>query len=174
MSEPFIGEIRIFPYNFAPRNWAFCDGQLLSIAQNTALFALLGTTYGGDGRTTFGLPNLQGRAAVHAGRGPGLSDRRLGATGGSPTVQLTQQQLPSHQHTAQCSSQVGDAANPQNKVIAAMPRGRPGAYSTTAPDVAMNPQALALSGGGQSHNNLPPYLVLNFCIALFGLFPPRN
>ncbi len=173
MSEPFIAEVRIFAGNFAPRGWAFCNGQLLPIAQNTALFSLVGTTYGGDGRTTMGLPDLQGRAAMHPGRGPGLSSRRLGESGGAETVTLTEAQTPQHRH--------GDS--PSNAFGATATTGTPSndaALAATASDTPIYGPASDLeatgttTGGGQPHNNLQPYLVLNFIIALIGLFPSRS
>ncbi len=174
MSEPFIGEVRIFAGNFAPRGWAFCNGQLLPIAQNTALFSLLGTTYGGDGRTTMGLPNLQGRAAMHPGRGPGLTDRRLGQSGGAETVTLTEAQIPAHNHRAQTFGGQGTTNTPGNTVVVAQGQGRGAAIFS---DSTANTGALRIldnTGGGQAHNNMQPYLVLNFIIALVGLYPSRS
>jgi microcystin-dependent protein len=170
MATPFIAEIRIFPYNFAPRNWAFCNGQLLSIAQNTALFSLLGTNYGGNGITTFALPNFQGSGPVHAGQGPGLSNYAVGEQGGAPTVTLLTTQIPQHSHAANAVSGPGNQQTPVGNVWAGATQ-KP--YATTS-NAQMNPGALQVSGGSQPHNNLPPYLVLNFCIALFGIFPSRN
>lgn len=172
MSEPFIAEIRIFAGNFAPRGWAFCNGQLLPISQNTALFSLIGTTYGGDGRTTTALPDLQGRSPMHPGRGPGLSDRRLGERSGVETVTLSEAQLPSHNHTAQASSDLGDATNPQDKVLSA-PLGRgTNLYNSAGTTVPF--KQLGNTGGSQAHNNLQPFLALNFIIALVGLYPSRS
>ena len=171
MSEPFIAEIKIFGGNFAPRGYAFCTGQLLSISQNTALFSLVGTTYGGDGRTTFGLPNLQDRLPMHPGNGPGLSQRRLGQNGGSDTVTLTDQQIPPHTHSVQAANAAPTTNSPS------------GAYPATAPVyesgdagglVAMSASAMTNAGGGAPHNNRQPYLALNFIIALTGTFPSRN
>lgn len=170
MSEPFIAEVRIFAGNFAPRGWALCNGQLLPIAQNTALFSLVGTTYGGDGRSTFGLPNLQGRAAMHPGNGPGLTPRRLGETGGSATVTLTADQIPAHNHALHGYGNAA-AANPTNT------RGLGNApmYHAPAPNQgALAGQAIGASGGGQPHNNRQPYLGLNFIIALQGIYPSRS
>ena len=175
MSEPFIAEIRIFAGNFAPRGWAFCDGQLLPIAQNTALFSLIGTTYGGDGRTTTALPNLQGRAPMHPGRGPGLTARRLGEKVGTETVTLTEAQIPNHTHTVQSAGASGGLPNPVNNVWSPLPgRTPPNLYQSGAPNVDMNVNAVNLTGGGQAHTNLQPYLVLNFIIALVGLYPSRS
>lgn len=172
MSEPFIAEIRIFAGNFAPRSWAFCDGQLLPIAQNTALFSLIGTTYGGDGRTTTALPNLQGRAPMHPGRGPGLTDRRLGQSLGVETVTLTEAQLPNHLHSLMGSISNVNQATPGNNTFGQRVR----AYNSNATSnlAAMAPQALPTVGGGQAHNNMQPFLVLNFIIALQGLYPSRS
>lgn len=171
MSEPFIAEIKIFAGNFAPRGWAFCNGQLLPISQNTALFSLLGTTYGGDGRTTTALPNLQGRAPMHPGRGPGLTARRLGEKGGTETVTVTQAQMPGHTHQAQASDRSSQAHEPSDSTLL----GRTPMKLTYAPGspVDMAPDALATSGGGQPHTNLQPYLAINFIIALVGIYPSR-
>jgi microcystin-dependent protein len=173
--DPFIAEIRLFPFNFAPRGWAWCNGQLLPISQNTALFSLLGTTYGGNGQTTFGLPNLQGSAAMNAGQGPGLSFRNLGETGGSQTVTLTIQTMPSHTHAAGAKA-AGGAANPTNVVWGTSNSGKVAAnfYAPAGGTVNMNVGALANTGGGQPHNNLMPYQVLYFNIALQGVYPPRS
>jgi microcystin-dependent protein len=175
MSNPFVAEIRVFPFNFAPKGWAFCDGQLLPISQNTALFSLLGTTYGGDGKSTFALPNLQGSAPMHPGQGPGLSLHVLGENAGSDTVTLLQSEMPAHTHTVQSLS-AGDGVNsPQNNVWAGGGRGAPPTYTTsTANKVNMSPSGTSVSGSGLPHNNLQPYLTLNFCIALQGVFPPRQ
>jgi microcystin-dependent protein len=176
MADPFVAEIRLFPFNFAPKGWAFCNGQLLPISQNTALFSLLGTTYGGDGRSTFGLPNLQGSAAMHQGQGPGLSQRFLGETGGQQTVTLTLTQMPAHTHTANGKA-AGGTANPSSMVWGTSNAGKVAAnfYAPAAPaPVNMNAGALANTGGSQPHNNMMPYLTLNFCIAMQGVFPPRS
>lgn len=175
MSEPFVAEIRMFGGNFAPRGWAFCNGQLLSISQNTALFSLLGTTYGGDGRTTFGLPDLQGRAPMHQGQGPGLTPRVQGETGGAENVTLSASQMPAHTHQAQADASGGGQTSPANATWAAAGRGRPAAYAANqAPGAALSGQALAPAGGSQPHNNRSPYLGVNFIIALQGIFPSRN
>ena len=174
MSDPFIGEIRIFAGNFAPRNWAFCNGQQVPIAQNTALFAIIGTTYGGDGRTTTGLPNLQGRAPMHPGRGPGLSPRSLGESGGTENVTVSVAQMPSHTHTLMVNQdEQGDDNDPAGQFL-----GANGLYTdpNTAPSnlVSMSSQSMPNVGGSQAHNNLQPFLAINFVIALQGIFPPRN
>jgi microcystin-dependent protein len=174
MADPFVAEIRIFPFSFAPKGWARCDGQLLPISQNTALFALLGTMYGGDGKSTFGLPNLQGRAAMHPGQGPGLSQRELGESGGSDTVTLQQAEIPAHTHQARGNNGIGDSPIPAGNALARL--GSLNTYQTnsSANLVPMAPESLAPSGGGTPHNNLQPYLTLLFCIALQGVFPPRS
>ena len=172
MSEPFIAEIRIFAGNFAPRNWAFCDGQLLPIAQNTALFSLIGTTYGGDGRTTTALPNLQGRAPMHPGDGPGLSQRRLGQVGGTETTTLSEAQMPQHTHQMVAVPAPGNDNLPQGNLPA-----RPVGYNSYAPAAnltALASGAVAAAGGSQPHNNMQPYLAINFIIALQGLYPSRS
>ncbi len=176
MSEPFTAEIRIFAGNFAPRGWAFCDGQLLPIAQNTALFSLIGTTYGGDGRTTTALPNMQGRAPMHPGRGPGLTSRRLGQRGGTETVTLTEAQMPNHTHGLRAANvPFGTVQAPTNQRTFAR-TGQGNAYQTnsTANIVQLNQQALPNAGGSQAHNNLQPFLTMNFIIALVGLYPSRS
>jgi microcystin-dependent protein len=170
MADPFVAEIRIFPFNFAPKGWAFCDGQLLPISQNTALFSLLGTTYGGDGKSTFALPDLQGRAAMHPGQGSGLSLYDLGQTGGSETVTLLQSEMPAHAHQAMALGAISNQPSPANNSW-----GR----STANPYIGgqngqMSPNALAVTGGSLPHNNMQRYLTLNFCIALQGVFPPRS
>lgn len=172
MSEPFVGEIDIFGFNFAPRGWAFCNGQVMPISQNTALFSLLGTFYGGDGISTFALPNLQGSVPVHQGQGSGLSDIFQGQSGGEETVTLITSELPQHSHTAACNNSQADSVTPGGEEWAPEVAGS-NAYSSTAGSV-MSPTALASAGGGQPHNNLQPYLVLNFCIALLGIFPARS
>jgi len=174
MADPFVAEIRIFPFNFAPKGWAFCDGQILPISQNTALFSLLGTTYGGDGRSTFALPNLQGSAPMHPGQGPGLSLHDLGETGGSETVTLLESEIPSHAHGLMAVSQPGDLADPTGRSVARASTGNPFQTVTNVNIVQMAAQTLAPTGGDQPHNNMMPYLTLNFCIALQGVFPPRT
>lgn len=175
MSEPFIAEIRIFAGNFAPRSWAFCDGQLLPISNNTALFSLIGTTYGGDGRTTTALPNLQGRAPMHPGRGPGLTARRLGEKVGVETVTLTEAQIPSHSHTARAATQGADPIAPSNTTSMARSGGGSAYQSNTSANlVDLASETLATTGGGQAHDNVQPYLTLNFIIALQGLYPSRS
>lgn len=171
MSEPFVAEVRIFAGNFAPRGWAFCNGQLLPISQNTALFSLIGTTYGGDGRTTTALPNLQGRAPMHPGRGPGLTDRRLGQRGGVETVTLTEAQMPNHTHTLRATSEDGNRQDPAGKAFA---RGTPMYLPPPQTTAAMDPEVLPQAGCSQAHNNLQPFLVINFIIALVGLYPSRS
>ncbi len=175
MSEPFVAEIRIFGFNFAPRGWAFCNGQLLPISQNTALFSLLGTTYGGDGKTTFALPNLQGSAPLQQGQGQGLSQYFLGEIGGESSVTLLESEIPAHSHAVNASSASGTSNDPTGNVWAAPTVARQGidVYGSTN-GAAMSPQALSPSGGSQPHNNMMPYLTLNFCIALQGIYPARS
>ena len=175
MADPFVAEIRIFPFNFAPKGWAWCNGQLLPLSQNTALFSLLGTTYGGDGKSNFALPDLQGRAPMHPGQGPGLSLHDLGETGGSETVTLLQSEIPNHPHTMRANTDVADVQTPSNARSIARSQNA-NAYKAPAgqPVVQLNPGALAPAGGDQPHNNLQPYLTLYFNIALQGVFPPRT
>jgi microcystin-dependent protein len=175
MADPFVAEIRIFPFNFAPTGWARCDGQLLPISQNTALFSLLGTMYGGNGQSTFALPDLQGAAAMHQGQGNGLSQRFMGETGGSQTVTLLTTEIPVHVHTVNAKTTGGQAV-PTGLVWGTSSAAKAAAnfYAPAAPSpVAMHPGALSITGGGLPHNNMPPYLTLSFCIALQGVFPPR-
>lgn len=173
MADPFVAEIRIFPFNFAPKGWAWCDGQLLPLSQNTALFSLLGTTYGGNGKSNFALPDLQGRAPMHPGQGPGLSLHDLGETGGSETVTLLESEIPSHAHGLRAyRSDPADRFQPTGAVLARASNGN--AYNTAANLVSMAPESLAPAGGDQPHNNLQPYLTFYFCIALQGVFPPRS
>jgi microcystin-dependent protein len=169
MATPFIGEIKMVGFTFAPRGYAECNGQLLAISQNTALFSLLGTTYGGDGKTSFALPDFQDRAAVHFGQGPGLSDIVEGQTGGAANVTLNSTQLPAHAHQAQGVNGVATQASPAGNVWAGAAQ-RPYLNSSNG---QMNAGALSSVGGGQPHNNLPPYLVVKFVIALNGIFPSR-
>lgn len=176
MADPFVAEIRIFPFNFAPKGWAWCDGQLLPLSQNTALFSLLGTTYGGNGKSNFALPDLQGRAPMHPGQGPGLSLHDLGETGGSETVTLLESEIPAHSHAFKANINQGD--NLQPGPASSLAQSTSGALYVTAasnpPLSAMSPQALAPAGGDQPHNNMMPYLTFYFCIALQGVFPPRT
>lgn len=170
--DPFIGEIRLLGCNFAPRGWALCVGQLLSIQQNSALFSLLGTTYGGDGITTFGLPNLQGNTPIGFGQGPGLSNYALGQAGGVTSVTLLQTEMPSHTHTVSAVAAVGNSNTPGAGRLA-QSSIRSDLYEATA-NTTMAATAVASAGGSQAHENMPPYLALNFCIALEGIFPTRN
>jgi microcystin-dependent protein len=173
--DPFVAEIRIFPFNFAPKGWAFCDGQILPLSQNTALFSLLGTTYGGDGKSNFALPDMQGNAPMHPGQGPGLSLHDLGETGGSQTVTLLESEMPSHPHTLFANAVIGDTNSPGPSVSLAR-SGNATAYQSTTNQsvVSFWDQALSPAGGDQPHNNMMPYLTLNFCIALQGVYPPRT
>lgn len=176
MADPFVAEIRVFPFNFAPKGWALCDGQLMPISQNTALFSLLGTTYGGNGKSNFALPDLQGRAPMHPGQGPGLSLHDLGETGGSETVTLLESEIPAHAHAIFASTNAADERGGTKQPAGAMPGVQQGSnqlYTAITP-TAFNNQALASAGGDQPHNNLMPYLTFNFCIALQGVFPPRS
>lgn len=178
--EPFLGQIMMVGFNFAPRGWAFCNGQLLAISQNTALFSLLGTTYGGDGRTTFALPDLRGRCAVGMGQGPGLSNYSQGEMGGQENVTLIQTQMPTHTHTLGASSSVGAVSDPSGAVIAnnqvTIERGKTvpaSAFNPGPANATMNPQAISPAGGNQPHENRQPYIAMNYIIALEGIFPPR-
>jgi microcystin-dependent protein len=172
MSEPFIAEIKIWAGNYAPRGYAFCDGQLLPIAQNTALFSLIGTTYGGDGRTTTALPNLQGRAPMHPGRGPGLTERRLGQQIGTETVTLSEAQMPNHTHTLRGTVSRGAASTPQGNAFNRSVGDT--AYNAPSNLTGMAPAMAPPTGGSQAHNNLQPFLTLSFIIALQGLYPQRS
>lgn len=176
MANPFVAEIRIFTGNFAPNGWALCNGQLMPISQNTALFSLLGTTYGGDGKSNFALPNLQGSAPVQAGQGPGLSLRDLGETSGQQTVTLLQTEMPAHVHNAQGDTGSAQASPASNVWASGQKLGGGNIYapSVTANNVQMNPFATSISGGNLPHNNMMPYLGLTFIIALQGVFPPRG
>jgi len=188
VANPFVGEIRLFPFNFAPAGWALCAGQLLPISQNTALFSLLGTQYGGDGKSVFALPNLLGRAPISSGQGPGLTNRTQGEIGGEETVQLLATEMPSHSHvltpggTLQAASGAGDQRSPSGTVPAAESSGVTATYSNAVPDSSMKAggvtfggQATAAAAGGDTaHENRQPYLTLNFCIALQGVFPARS
>jgi len=171
MADPFLGEIKICALNFAPRGWAFCDGQLLPISSNSALFSLLGTNYGGDGRTTFGLPDLRGRIPLGEGSGPGLSDHRLGQKGGAETTTLTVNNLPAHTHTLNLATVAeGDSNNPADRLLAQTDAR---SYSDQGPAVASG-RGTTPTGAGQAANNMQPYLSLNFIIALVGVFPSRS
>jgi Microcystin-dependent protein len=176
MSDQFLGEIRVFPYNFAPLNWAQCNGQLLAISQNSALFSLLGISFGGDGRVTFALPNLQGRVPMGTGQGPTLSPRVLGEEGGSETVTVTLANVPAHTHMINTMSDPGTLQAPgSDRVLARSTNANPYQSVTTQNLVQMSPQMLSpFAGGGQPHTNLQPTLSLNFCIALNGVFPARS
>lgn len=172
--DQFLGEIRQFAGSFAPKGWAFCNGQLLSIQQNTALYAVIGTTYGGDGKTTFALPDLRGKVTIHQGQGPGLTPRAIGSTGGSASVTLTESEMSNHSHVPNSQGESTQIL-PDGSIWANVKAGRGSKYIYTAsPNTAMSPQALQTSGGSQPHNNMQPYLGLNFIIALEGIFPSRS
>jgi microcystin-dependent protein len=179
MSDPFVAEIRIFPFNFAPTGWALCNGQLMPISQNTALFSLLGTTYGGNGQTTFALPDLQGRAPMQPGQGQGLTARVLGETDGVETITLLVSEIPLHTHPMMARAAAATTTNPSNAVtantswVAGTSFGAVNAYSTTVPADTPMSTTLAVAGGDLPHSNMQPYLTLNFCIALQGVFPQR-
>ena len=175
MTDPFVAEIRVYGFNFPPKGWAFCDGQILPLSQNTALFSLLGTTYGGNGQSNFALPDLQGRGAIGQGQGQGLSDRFLGETFGEEAVTLLESEMPQHTHTPMSAVDPAEQAAPASD--RSLTRAQPGL--TYRPDSGeslspLDPQAAAPIGGSLPHNNLPPYLTLNYCIALQGVFPPRG
>ena len=172
MSEPFVGEIRMFAGNFAPRGWAYCDGQLLAVSQNDALFSLLGTIYGGDGRTTFGLPDLRGRIPLHQGQGPGLSSRRLGSKSGGEKVTLTTNQLASHAHDFNANTAAAAGSAPQGKVLADATPAR--IYKEADQNTDLASSAIANTGGGRSHTNLMPTLCIHFIVALSGIYPSRH
>jgi microcystin-dependent protein len=182
MSDQFLAEIRIFPFNFAPIQWAFCNGQILPLSQHSALFSLIGTYYGGDGRSNFALPNLQGNVPVAAGQGSGLSLYNIGEEGGSQNVTLLDTQNPSHNHLVNASGKNANSLDPSGNVyakglyeVSQNNKGPVNTYTTTAPGAtALNPAAIGVAGGNQPHNNMMPYLTLNFCIALQGIFPPRG
>jgi microcystin-dependent protein len=172
MSEPFLGQIMLTPYNFPPRGWAFCNGQILPIAQNTALFSLLGTTYGGNGQTTFALPDLRGRTPVGSGQGPGLSSYDLGQVGGTETGTLTVNQMPAHNHLVNVNTDNGDTGRIANTFLA---NSSETPYTTSlASPGTMAPQMISNTGGNQPFALLQPYLTLNYCIALEGIFPSRD
>ena len=167
MADPYLGEVRLFAGNFAPNGWAFCDGQTLSIAENTALFSLVGTTYGGDGQTTFVLPDLRGRVPAHQGGGlvPGQS-------GGSETVTLLASQMPPHTHAVLASTSAASAAHGPSEVLGSSTTMK--LYGTGTPSMAMDPNAITPAGGGQPHENMPPFVALNYIIAMFGIYPTQN
>ena len=170
MSTPFVGEIRMVGFNFAPQGWALCNGQILAIAQNDVLFTLIGTTYGGDGQNTFALPDLQGRIPVHMGSGPGLSSRVIGQAGGSENVTLTTDQLTAHTHTSQAHSANGSQSSPQNGLWAGSPAA---GYSANAASIPMNNTLIGATGGSQPHTNVMPFQAINFVISLFGIYPSQ-
>ncbi|CAN5846978.1 tail fiber protein [soil metagenome] len=171
MSDSFIGEIKMFGGNFAILGYAFCDGQLMSIAENDALFSLIGTTYGGDGQTTFGLPDLRGRLPIHQGSGPGLSPRTMGEKSGTESVTLITNQMPAHNHTVVVDSANGGLTNPQNNIVAGS-TATP--YDNTAVTNQMGNQSIGLMGGSQPHDNMMPYQCVTFIISLYGIYPSRN
>jgi microcystin-dependent protein len=173
MADQFVAEIRIFPFNFPPTGWAFCNGQLMPISQNTALFSLLGTFYGGDGKSTFALPNLQDSAPMHQGQGQGLSERFLGEQSGSESVTLLQSEIPAHTHNLLAVGGIADAKAPSGNSFAVSQNGN--IYTAAvSPQVTMAQATLSAAGGTLPHNNMMPYLTVNFCIALQGIFPPRG
>jgi len=171
MSEPFVGEIRMFAGNFAPRSWAFCDGQLLAVSQNDALFSLFGTIYGGDGRTTFGLPDLRGRVPIHHGSGPGLTPRQIGARSGGESSTVVVNDLPSHTHSWAASDDVAEDDSPVRHTTATLTGGN--LYGSGTP-IPMSNQGTSSFGGGGSHSNLMPTLCVHFIVALFGIYPSRT
>jgi microcystin-dependent protein len=180
MADNFLAEIRMFPFNFAPKGWAFCNGQLLPISQNTAVFSLLGTFYGGDGRSNFALPNLQGNVPVGLGQGPGLSLYDIGETGGASTVSLVETELPEHTHGLFAVAVNGTSNSPSGH-LPAMGMGASGrghftvnTYATAGSATSLSPTQIAIAGGGEPHNNMQSYVSLNFCIALQGIFPARS
>jgi microcystin-dependent protein len=179
MSSPFVAEIRIFPFNFAPKGWAFCNGQLLPLSQNTALFSLLGTTFGGDGKSNFALPNMQGNVPMHPGQGPGLSLYELGESSGSQTVTLLDSEMPGHNHSLNATTAAGTTADPNGAMFAdgnwsfSGNSGKVQYYSTQAPNASMGVNGTSFAGSNFPHNNMMPYLTLNFCIALQGVYPAR-
>ena len=178
MDSPFLGTISLFGGNFAPRGWALCNGQLLAISTNTALFSILGTTYGGDGRTTFALPDLRSRAPIHWGQGLGLSNYVIGEVTGTENVTLLQTQIPAHSHTVKAVSSLGDQNAPTNFYLATGNDTASGdiisGYSDAAPDTTLNPNSISLTGGNQPHSNIQPVLAVTYIIALQGIFPARN
>jgi microcystin-dependent protein len=172
--DPFVAEIRIFGFNFPPRGWAFCDGQLLPLSQNTALFSLLGTTYGGDGKSNFALPDLKGRVPMHPGQGPGLSLHDLGESDGSEAVTLLESEMPGHSHTIAANDNLGNTHDPSGNLLGRAGGGFAYQSNTTANLARMAPIAITPAGGSQPHNNMQSYLTCNFCIALQGVYPPRT
>ncbi len=174
MGTPYIGEIRMFAGNFAPAGWELCEGQLLSISENEALFTLIGTTYGGDGQSTFALPDLRGRLPVHQGSGPGVSNRVIGETGGTETVTLTTSQIPAHSHVPQAVTTTGQA-DPTNRIWAASPNSAPVyAVGPVSPDAPMSNGLVGTVGGSQPHENMQPYLCVSFIISLYGIYPSQS
>jgi len=179
MSEPFIAEVRMWGCNYAPRSWAFCDGQELAISSNTALFSIIGTTYGGDGRTTMALPNLTDKSPMQQGRGPGLSDRRLGQKGGTEEVTLTEAQIPSHDHVVRGVSEGGSSATPTNELYMGQDLSSRSENTSYLSDEAITntslaSEAIGVAGSSQAHENRQPFLGVNFCIALQGIYPSRS
>ena len=175
MSTPFIAQIQPFGFNFAPKGWSFCDGQTLSIAQHSALFSLIGTIYGGNGTTSFNLPDLRGRVALHQGHGPGLSERFIGEASGSETVTLTTSEMPTHNHLVMANGTSGNAFTPTNNYLAADSGNTDAIYSTSLSNpTTMASNMVGSAGGNQPHNNMQPYLVLNWCIAMQGIFPSQS
>ncbi|MBI2945105.1 MAG: phage tail protein [Candidatus Wallbacteria bacterium] len=172
MADPFLGEVRIFPYNFAPNGWAPCNGQMVQVRMNTALFSILGTTYGGDGKTTFALPNLQDSVPVGMGQGPGLTPRQLGETGGEANVTLLSTEIPSHTHTLSVAFTDGELSDPSNNYLSAETKTFP--YTPAGNSVVMSPMAIGPAGSGLPHENRQPYLAFWFCIAVQGIFPTRS
>jgi len=170
MSEPFLAEVRMVGFNFAPRGWAFCDGQILPINQNQSLYSLLGTTYGGDGRTSFALPDIRGRTPIHVGRSNGGGDHRLGQKSGEETHTLAANEMPQHKHVIQATNTNGNNPNPAGHVLGAFNN----AYGEPMNDIQLRSGTMLNVGGGQAHENMQPYLAVNYCIALQGLFPSRN
>jgi microcystin-dependent protein len=174
MADPFVAEVRMFPFNFAPRGWAWCNGQLLPLSQNTALFSLLGVNFGGDGRSNFALPDLQDRTPLQPRQGPGLSWYELGQQGGQSTVTLLSTEIPAHTHTLSAAQVSPTSLSPAGNVWTGDRRANAVAYTSAAPDTEMSPNALGPSGGSMPHNNRQPYLGVHFCIALQGVYPPRG
>jgi microcystin-dependent protein len=173
MSSPYVAEIRLFGFTFAPNGWAFCNGQLLSISNFQALFTLLGTTYGGDGQSTFALPDLRGRVPIHQGQGSGLSTRVIGQLGGVENVTLTVNQMPSHNHLVNATSDAATVNGPGTRYLGHVAAGAPPIYATTSSNT-MDPSMISIAGANQPHTNLQPYLAVSFCISLFGIYPSQN